>query len=670
MLESGALGLVVFAAFVGGHALAQRVWELDAADPGAREGPAPMERALGAATLGVALLVAVSFALALPRWLTPATLVCASLSILVAAHRTLVTLGRSLVAPRASEALRPLVLVALALAPVVLWTAFVAFRSALAPVVNHDALAYHMPKALQIARAHGLGALDGPDARVSSFPAGYEILLADVILLTGSDALTEWVGTLFYLLFGLAAGALAERAWGRGGHVLVAVLLAMGMPIALLHAGAHKNDLMLGAFFLVAAVSGARWAAEGGRAPLVLTVVAVGLAVGTKVNGALVLAGLVPAFAWGSVARARAGDRPTLRDVAATAAVGLVAFLALGGVVYVSNVLSGRGLTGRIPGVGYGDWANVWMFPLLVFERPLLPNDGAVWIPWTASWWFWPRYDHYFSSYGVSFTALLAAVPLGVWCFRGLEVARRRERAFQALILLAAFAVILPVRMQRPVGFFEGLVRYTLFLPPLIALWTAVPLARACAMRSWRMGAVAVVAASSVVLAINAVASGLYDTYLPIDYVMGLLDHPELERSPYDVVGRAAHVVDTVAGPHDRIAFDGGFASFAYPAYGAGLTRQVTYLHAGDDGTVALGDDADWIVVDRAWNMLFGNPGFVDFGHWSQFFMRGAPAPEDTVVFDVASRDPRFRLVYRDVRTNQAVFKAVRRSPAAPPASP
>ena len=228
----------------------------------------------------------------------------------------------------------------------------------------------------------------------------------------------------------------------------------------------------------------------------------------------------------------------------------------------------------------------------------------------------------------------------------------------------------MPVRMQRPVGFFEGLVRYTLFLPPLIALWTAVPLARACAIASRRAAAVAVIAASSALLAFNAVASGLYDTYLPIDYVMGLLDHPELERSPYDVVGRAAHVVDTVAGPHDHIAFDGGFASFAYPAYGAGLTRRVTYLHAMNDATVDLGDDVDWIVIDRAWNMLFGNPAFVDFGHWRELFMRGSPAPEDTVVFEAASRDPRFKLVYRDVRTNQAVFKAVRASTPPHPAAP
>ena len=384
----------------------------------------------------------------------------------------------------------------------------------------------------------------------------------------------------------------------------------------------------------------------------------------------LVLAGLIPAAAWGLAVRARAGQRPSPRDVAATAAVGVVAFLALGGVVYVSNVLSGRGLTGRIPGVGYGDWANVWMFPFLVFERPLLTSDGAVWVPWTSSWWFWPRYDHYFSSYGVASTALLAALPVGVWRFRRLEPGRQRERALQAVILIATFAVVLPVRMQRPVGFFEGLVRYTLFLPPLIALWTAVPLARACAVASRRAAAVALIAASSVLLAINAVGSGLYDTYLPIDYVMRLLDHPELERSPYDVVGRAAHVVDTVAGPHDHIAFDGGFASFAYPAYGARLTRRVTYLHAMDDGTVVLGDDVDWIVIDRAWNMLFGSPAFVDFGHWREFFMRGSPAPEDTVVLEAASHDPRFKLVYRDVRTNQAVFKAVRALSPAPAARP
>ena len=85
---------------------------------------------------------------------------------------------------------------------------------------------------------------------------------------------------------------------------------------------------------------------------------------------------------------------------------------------------------------------------------------------------------------GMRQAGVLAALPLGVWRFHRREPGRQRERVFQALIRLAAFAVLLPVRMQRPIGFFEGLVRYTLYLPPLIALWTAVPLARACAMRA------------------------------------------------------------------------------------------------------------------------------------------------------------------------------------------
>ncbi len=653
------LALFTFAAFVAGHDLAARLRRLD--DPGDVEAPStgPLERASAAALAGVAVMVAVSWALALPRLLTAWSLLGVALLILALERRAVVAFARSLVRTRDRSELRPIVIAGAALAPVAVWLGFVLWRSALAFVVNHDAFAYHMPKALQIARAHGFGLLDGPDARVSSFPASYELLLADVILLDGSDALTEWVGTLFYVLFGLFAGALAERAWGRGAHVLVAVLLAMGLPTALLHSGAHKNDLMECTLILGAALFGARWAARGGKAAFVLAVLAVALAVGTKVNGVLVVAGLGPVGVWGLATRVRAGVTPwpTRREVALAAALSLAAFFALGGAMYAMNLAAGRGLSGRIAGVGYGEWNNLWRFPLLAFERPLCRSDGAVWVPWRHAWWFWPRYDHYFASFGAGTTVLLVLVPLGAWKLHAVEPSRARERAFASVVLVATFAALLPVRMQPPLGMFEGFVRYAMFLPPVIALWTAVPFARAIASRASVL--YGVLAASSALFAYEAFGSGVYDTYLPIDYVLSLPDRPELARAPLDLEGRAAHVVDQLAGPHDKIAFDGGFASFAYPAYGAALGRDVVYLHASG-GEVRVPDDVDWVVIDRAWNMLFNNPRFEDFGQWRTYFMKGTPTPEDMAVLLAVSRDPRFRLVYREPRINQAVFARVR----------
>jgi hypothetical protein len=330
--------------------------------------------------------------------------------------------------------------------------------------------------------------------------------------------------------------------------------------------------------------------------------------------------------------------------------------LALGGIMYVMNLAAGRGVSGKIAGVGYGDWANAWMFPYLAFVRPFSDGDGAVWVPWTRSFWFWPMYDHYFSTWGWAYSVLLPLVPVGVWRFPKILPERARERTLATILVVIVFALMLPVRLQRPVGFFEGLVRYTMFLPPILALWTIVPATRAIADRA-RLAACGVIAACAVLFTFQAVACARKDAYIPLQYVAVLVDHPELARVPYDFNRRAAHVVDAMAGPEDAIAFDGGFSSFVYPAYGADLGRTVTYLHPDAGPGVAIADDVKWVVCDRAWNALFNNPAFTDFGKWRQYILKGTPTAEDMVVFDQVSRDPRFELVYRDAKTNQAVFR-------------
>ncbi len=63
--------------------------------------------------------------------------------------------------------------------------------------------------------ARGYETFDGPDVRVPSFwPCNYEMLLADAILLDGTDVHTAWVSTASLVAFLLAVGALAEALVG------------------------------------------------------------------------------------------------------------------------------------------------------------------------------------------------------------------------------------------------------------------------------------------------------------------------------------------------------------------------------------------------------------------------------------------------------------------------
>jgi hypothetical protein len=122
---------------------------------------------------------------------------------------------------------------------------------------------------------------------------------------------------------------------------------------------------------------------------------------------------------------------------------------------------------------------------------------------------------------------------------------------------------------------------------------------------------------------------------------------------------RAAEVADRRAGQHDRIALDAAFGTWIYPAFGVDLARPVDFIPAGD-GPPSIRADADWVVVDRQWNIVWQGPQFADLSEAHRFLARGKPAPEDTRVLRYLVNDSRFRMVFYNPSWNQAVFQRIR----------
>lgn len=98
--------------------------------------------------------------------------------------------------------------------PVALWVLFILWRGAIIPPVSHDALAYHLPKATLMARAGGYEYFPFLIPANRTLPVNYELLIAEVMIWTGTDNLTEWVSVLFFVFFIVASAALSERWWG------------------------------------------------------------------------------------------------------------------------------------------------------------------------------------------------------------------------------------------------------------------------------------------------------------------------------------------------------------------------------------------------------------------------------------------------------------------------
>ncbi|PYQ48540.1 MAG: hypothetical protein DMF59_15775 [Acidobacteria bacterium] len=213
----------------------------------------PLERITAVAVVGFMLWIGVNWVLALTHTLTRTMLSIAIVAFIAVSLFAL----RRLRLPKIDT------FTLVMLVPIALWIAYILWRGVILPPDNHDALAYHLPKAAFIAQTHGYGYFVTGDPRVTVLPANYELLLSDVMILTGTDHITEWLNTLFYVLFLIATGAAIERWFGPGPQVAASVIATAATPVLLLHSGADKNDLMTCFFAVAALLFGARWVVQG-----------------------------------------------------------------------------------------------------------------------------------------------------------------------------------------------------------------------------------------------------------------------------------------------------------------------------------------------------------------------------------------------------------------------
>ncbi len=539
------------------------------------------------------------------------------------------------------------------LVPIGLWVAFVLWRGAILPPLNHDALAYHLPKAVFYERAGGFDRLLMLIRNIRSLPSNYEMLLADVIATTGSDAVTEWIGTFGYLGFLSAGVALSSRWWATSTAAAMTLILTAGVPVALLHSGAHKNDLMVAFFMVASLVWFVRYLQSHGTPDLVCFIVATAAAVGTKPQ-AVILGAICALFATPTLLR----QRPRPRLIVALIALSIGAAVLFGGATYATNYFADGstfsvGSRASRPIVLYGDWANLWKGIWVLLAAPFSTDPRSIFVPGESGRWFWRRYELFFSHLGIPFAvSALMLVPSLVMLVRS----RRAPRGLLlsvAATLLALFA-LLPV-ISVPSGMYLiSVPRYVLFLVPVVFCSTISGLVSQYELdrRIWT---------ARILLAVAITFFGAYaldnarnDTFAPFEYVKWATHHPGTRVIPFDQK-RAASLIDRRAEADDAVSLDAAFATWIHPAFGAGLTRRVDLILP--DAPIVIADDVRWVGIDRAYQVVWGNANFVSLADSKRFLMRGQLQPEDRRVFDAMTRDRRFSLVFYNPRTMQAVFE-------------
>jgi hypothetical protein len=627
-----------------GWQLASRA--LDDDDAGA------LEIACGAATIAFGLWLAIDWLFALTHVLTRNALIARTVILWVAV--VVLWIWRRPVLRRV--AIPRTALYALAL-PLALWTIFIGWRGAIIPPVSHDALAYHLPKAVLYARAHGYVDASRISDAFHDMPVNYEILLTYVMLLQRGDQLTEWMSTIDYLVFVLASGALAWRWWRSSVTTTAAMLFVAGAPILLLQSGADKNDLLVGAFMVLSLVWAGRFWSTGRFSTLLLLGTSLLIAIGTKPQAALLAIALAPFV----VLRAR---HLRARQFFPAIAFAIAGVLLLGGATYLDDYVSPPTEGAFRPVVQqsesvvhYGDWANLWQGPYVLAAAPFSPSAFWLWVPWESRPWFWKRYEIFFSHLGVPFALCFAGAPFALLAWR--EPQRRSERLAIAAAALATFIGILPV-VFHPHGMYTiGLPRYAMFFAPAVIAWTTGALMLWLSRASRRNFAQVLVVAGALLFIFNAYDVAENDAFAPLSYVLYARRNPGVRHVPFDA-NRATSVVDRVAGPNDVIALDVAWGSWIHPAFGAGLSRPIYFIPPGE-GAPRIPERADWVVVERAFQTTWGNPQMKTLASAREMFGTRKPGKDETRVTDALKRDPRFALVYEDRKRNQAVFQRIRR---------
>ena len=620
----------------------------------------PLERATTAAVIAAAFWLGSTWALALTRQLTMTALVARAVIVTILALILLARRVRGLnVDVKIDRSI--LVIVAIATLPFLLWIHFVLWRAAITPPLSPDALSYHLPRAVLFARSDGFRYLTELEARERNIPANYEMLLAEFVVAQHSDTYTEWPSAVFYVLFVIACGALVER-WWRASLLpaLVTMMFVAGIPVLLLHSGAHKNDLMVASFTVAAMVFAGRWWRDVHPGALLLLITSIAMAVGTKPQAAGFAIFIAP------FVLLRMVKRLTPRAITGVVAFSVAAFLLLGGAVYVVNLVEQHALLGKDSAkndvITYGDWENLWQGPYVLLAAPFARDARSLPVPWENHPWFWRRYELYFSHLGIPFALCAIAAPFVAFRFRlgaglSVEAGAMRQNASERWVItfaaIAAFILMLPV-LFKPHGFYAiSLPRYVLFIVPVVFGWTVTPLIAAM---NVRVGQAALVVAALSLVAYGANLA-VNDAFAPLEYVLWARAHTGTRVIPFDE-SRAASVADRMAGPNDKIAIDASYASWIHPAFGKGLTRPVYFIPPGD-GIPVIPTDAQWVVIDRSWSIMWEASGLEDLSQVEQLGSRGIPTPDDLRVRRAMVHDPHFKLEYVRLRTNQLVFRRV-----------
>jgi len=621
---------------------------------------------LEAMTRFIVLWIGVAWVLAALGWLRPAGFMVASLAMGALAGWTIRKHSwrvRSTL-QGAWEALGRLRMEWVFLGLLALLLGFNLFKGLILPCANNDALAWSMPIAIRYHLGHGLDWATRPQAEWLphlSDPHNYEVLIASVLSLTGSDRITEWLSTL------AAGGLLAVvgiqfRRWsGPGLHGWSALLLFASAPVFLLHMAADKSDLLTNLLILLGIFWTARAWLEETDKPGLLAIWVLFALFNVKRSGWMLAPPLILALClrWVLLARHRKLSQGAY-TILRLAGHGLAAALAMGGVKtlwlwYLTRPVAQvvAGVASQLSPTAHSfSWMDPLRFLWVVSLAPFRSSDYTVRLL-SGVEWYWPEYNLIYSHFGWLFgPALLLA--LGVVAARllrrwpGPPAPREHWLCFGGAALLAA---LLLARNYAYDGGFNTFPRFVLFLVPAVLAAGFLPLLARLNRPRWTAVGAVLVLAGSTGLAFSR------DMVAPYVYLKDLWDNPGKRRWVLVGPNRTPCILDRLAGPRSVVAADCTYQTWLAPLWGKDLSREVRLIE-WVDGRPRIPQGAEWVVIDNVSGVVWGNGQHVQNAEdFARAFRRGIPSDRDRRLYPILAADPTWEVVMASPLGEQALFR-------------
>jgi hypothetical protein len=203
-------------------------------------------------------------------------------------------------------------------------------------------------------------------------------------------------------------------------------------------------------------------------------------------------------------------------------------------------------------------------------------------------------------------------------------------------------------------GYISSYPRYFLYTTPVVFGWTLAPVVKLARWKSNPKLVWLFVLTLALLAGQTARLAARRDKWAPFWQLKWLSERPGIRWVPS--LRRAANIVDALAAEDDAIDVYAGHDVWIYPAYGVTLKRDVRAI----DDVSEIRPNADWVIIDRAFSVIWADPNFRHIRDFRKYLGRGNPTEEDVKLVRALEGDPRFQLVYYDQRTTQAVYRRVR----------